>query len=84
MREQISPDPIRDELVMFSVYSIRILIDQDEIENHIKIKAIWDKLSNDERLAVQDGLKDKAPDSGPRGRAYKSILKDYLSYSEEI
>ena len=80
MKEQINPEPIRWELVNWSIIRLKDLIDQDLIENHEIIKSAWALLTNDEQVEVNDGMKDKAPDSGPRGRAYRSLLKDYLSY----
>ena len=80
MREQISPEPIDWGKVNRVAGWIRIAIDVDNIEAHENIKGFWKVLSNDERIAVCEQLTDKAPDSGPRGKMYKSILKEYLAY----
>ena len=80
MREQISPEPIDWDRVNLTIGWIKSTIDVDDINAHDVIKAYWRPLTNDERIAVFEGLKDKAPDSK---RAYKNILKEYLAYVPE-
>ena len=80
MKEQMNPEPIRWRRVDRAVQLIRYYVDLDDMDNHRGLKKLWETLTNDEQIEVNDLLKDKAPDSGPRGRAYRSILKDYLSY----
>jgi len=60
--------------------SIKETIDAD-IEEDVReetLREAWSSLSNDERMRVHAMLKDKAPDSGPRGRMYSTILDDYV------
>lgn len=74
----ITPDPVDPGKVFTAVVWFKETIDADQIEeNHTKVKAAWERLSNNERMAVHESLGDKAPDSN---RMYRNILKDYLNF----
>lgn len=74
-------EPIRQELVKESVKLFKEIIDKDDIEQGSSIiQDRWSKLTNDERMACQNLMKDKAPDSGPKGQMYKIILSKYIKY----
>jgi len=78
IQQQVNPDPVDQEKVSRAVKFFKGVIDDDQIEaDHVRVKDAWKRLTNDERLKVQDGLGEKAPDSN---RMYKTILKDYLNY----
>ena len=72
---QINPAPINQERVKKAAEYFKGKIDEDDVENAPEIRAAYGKLTNDEKFAVQDLLKDKVPDTN---KMYKSILKDYL------
>lgn len=68
------------EHVLFLANAIKGWIDDDiEDEERVsELKELWESMTNDEQLRVQGMLKDKAPDSGPRGKQYSTLLKEYL------
>jgi hypothetical protein len=75
---KITPDPIDEDKVFKASVWFKEMIDSDQIEENWQIvQAAYAKLSNNERMAVDDKLQDKAPDTN---RAYKNILKYYLTY----
>jgi hypothetical protein len=75
---KITPDPVDEEKVFKASVWFKEMIDVDQIEvNWQIVQAAYAKLSSNERMAVDEKLQDKAPDSN---RAYKNILKDYLAY----
>jgi len=77
---QMNPEPVDQEKVKKATEYFKKKIDEDQIEEtHEKIKAAYDRLTNDERIAVNDGLKEKAPDSK---KMYSTLLKEYLNYHE--
>ena len=52
------------------------MIDVDQIEEtYLKVQAGYAKLSSNERMAVDEQLKDKAPGSN---KSYRNLLKEYL------
>ena len=76
---QIDPAPINMEKVTKAVKFFKEIIDEDLIEeNYDKIKRANEKLTSDEKSAVQNQLMMKAPDSN---KMYKTLLKEYLDYS---
>lgn len=79
---QVSPEPINQIRVDSAVKFFKETIDIDVIEdNHDKIKRADKKLTNDERIAVQEKLMDKSPGCN---KMYKTLLKEYLDYKPEI
>lgn len=65
-----------------AVNYIKTQIDEDDPDSApANLQKAWSKLSNDERLEVQEWLTDKAPDTN---RMYKTLLKDYLNHKEEV
>lgn len=74
----VTPDPVDQNKVAKAVSWFKEIIDVDQVEDHHeKVKEAWERLSNNERLAVDSQLRDKAKDSN---RMYKNILKEYLGY----
>ena len=74
---QIAPEPVDEEKVSTAIEFIREHIDIDQIEeNHKIVKAAWNRLTNDEQIAVSAGLK---PLKAGR-KKYSTILKEYLDY----
>jgi phage recombination protein Bet len=74
----ITNDPIDQNKVFTAAVWFKEIIDSDQIEGyHEKVKEAWGRLSNNERMAVHEQLRDKAPDSK---KMYKNILKEYLDY----
>lgn len=75
----ITTDPVDQDHVNTAAKWLKEKIDEDTIETNWKIvQAGYNKLSNNERMALDTLMQDKAPGSN---RAYKNILKDYLSYT---
>jgi hypothetical protein len=80
-RPPINHDPIDQHKVFTAVAWFKDVIDADQIDlYHEKVKAAWERLSNDERMAVHEQLGDKANGSK---RMYKNILKLYLDHVPE-
>ena len=77
---QIGVDPVDLERVDNAVGYFKKIVDGDNIEDHDKVKKAWERLTNDERIKVMNGLDDKAPGSKKK---YSNILKDYLDYKPE-
>lgn len=76
-RGQISGEKIDLDRVNRAAKYIKEQIDEDDPDHApANIQKAWGKLSNDERLKVQELLGDKAKDSN---RMYKTLLKDYLN-----
>lgn len=68
------------ERVHAAVAYIKSQIDEDDPDNApINIRKAWGRLSNDERMEIQNHLGDKAPDTN---RMYKTLLKDYLNHED--
>lgn len=75
---KITPDPIDENKVFTSVVWFKEMIDADLVEeNWDKVQRGYAKLSNNERMAVDAQLKEKAPNSN---KSYRNILKEYIDY----
>jgi len=75
---KITPDEVDKDRVFKAAVWFREMIEVDQIEeNYDKVKEAWGRLSNNERMAVEDQLGDKIPNSK---RMYRTVLKDYLNY----
>lgn len=79
---QMSGQPLDVDKVSFAVDYIKKVIDADipEEERTQKLKMMDSKLDNDEKIALGNGLQDKAP--GTR-RKYNNIYHDYLKEETE-
>ena len=75
IQQQVSPEPVDHAKVAKASNFFKQMIDEDSEENHDRVKVGWEKLSSDERIEVQDLLKDKSPGSN---KMYKTLLKEYL------
>lgn len=79
--DRYSTEPIDMLKVLSSVEYFKHGINVDRPEDtHEKIKEHWCTLNNNERIAVQDRLMDKAPDSNKK---YKNLLKEHLDYRDQ-
>ena len=69
------------EKVSVAVKFFKDKIDEDieDEEKYGVLKAAHAKLSNNEKLAVIDGMKEKAPGTN---RMYSTILGDYINFKE--
>lgn len=75
---KITPDPVDEKKVHASAVWFKEMIDADLVEeNWDKVQRGYAKLSNNERMAVDAQLKEKAPNSN---KSYRNILKEYLDY----
>jgi len=80
-RGQISGETVDMEKVGKAINYFKTQIDEDDPDHApANIKKAWERLNNDERLKVQEGLGDKAPGTN---RMYKTLLKDYLNHQEQ-
>ena len=77
---QLDTVPVDAERVFELSVTIKELIDADieDEEKTEKLKIVRNDMTNDESLRVMGMLKDKAPDSGPRGKMYSRLFKEYL------
>lgn len=75
IQQQVSTEPVDHAKVAKASLFFKEMIDEDNEENHDRVKRAWDKLSSDERIAVQDLLTDKSPGCN---KMYKTLLKEYL------
>ena len=74
---QIAPEPVDEQRVATAIEFFREQIDVDQIEETFeKVQAAWNRLTNDEQIAVSAGLK---PLKAGR-KKYSTILKEYLDY----
>ena len=74
---QIAPEPVDPKKVAKAIEFFREQIDIDQIEETFDIvQAAWNRLTNDEQIAVSAGLKPLT--SGKK--KYSTILKEYLDY----
>jgi phage recombination protein Bet len=81
IKGKITGEKLDQAKVSKAVTWFKEMIDVDKIDvYHEKAKEAWNLLSNDERLAVNDQLGDKANGSK---RMYKNILKLYLDHVPE-
>lgn len=75
---KITDDPVDQDKVFKAVVWFKEMIDADQVElHHQKVKDGWERMSNNERIAVDAQLRDKAPNSN---KMYKNLLKEYLAY----
>jgi hypothetical protein len=75
---KITPDPVDEAKVFSSVVWFKEMIDADKIEETWeKVQRGYSKLSNNEKMALDAQLKDKAPNSN---KSYRNLLKEYLNY----
>jgi len=73
--EQVCPDQIDWDKVTRTVAILIMKIDEDLEENAEVIREIYHALTNDEKMALTDRLKYKAPGCN---KMYSSLLKEYL------
>ena len=74
----VTPEPVDTEKVLAEVIWFKEMIDADNIEeNWAVVQAAYINLSNNERLAMDDQLREKAPGSNIQ---YRNLLKKYLDY----
>jgi len=79
---KITPEEVDEDMVFKAVVWFKEMIEVDQIEeNYQKVKAGWDKLSNNERMEVDAKLSDKVPGSN---KMYRRILKEYLDFVPEV
>src|SRR3990167_3884422 len=79
---KITPEEVDQDIVFKAVVWFKEMIEIDQIEeNYQKVKAGWDKLSNNERMEVDAKLSDKVPGSN---KMYRRILKEYLDFVPEV
>ena len=79
---KITPEEVYGTRVNNAAAWFKTRIDEDSIdETHEKVQHAYKNLSNNERLAVDELLQDKAPNSN---KAYKSLLKEYLAYKPVV
>ena len=75
---KVTPDVVDDDKVFKASVWFKEMIDADNIEKNWEIvQAAYKKLSNNERMAIDEKLKDKATGSD---RSYRNILKTYLAH----
>lgn len=75
---RIDPGPVDQEKVNTAAQWLKDKIDEDNIEaNWDIVQTAYSRLSNNERMAVDELLKPKAKDSN---RSYRNILKIYLDH----
>ena len=76
--QQITPDPIDNDRVISATIWLKKKIDEDDIEgNWSEMQNAYARLSNNERFAIDDLMKEKAPNSN---KSYRNLLKEYLAY----
>ena len=77
----ITPDPVDNDKVLRAAVWLKDIINADNIEeNYQSVKSGYARLSNNERMALDDMLKDKATGSN---RSYRNILRIYLDHKPE-
>jgi phage recombination protein Bet len=81
VREQINPDPVDQDAINHAIATFDELIENDEIneETHERATAVWERLSNDERMAVDKAFNHEIP-GHPHHKKYRSIIKEHLNY----
>lgn len=83
---QIDTKPIRRDAVDFAVKSYKEIITADTEEvDFLKMQAIDRRLSNDERIAVNEGLGDEKYDAlgNGKGRLFRTLVADFLKMKPE-
>ena len=76
--QKITPEPVNNERVKTAVSWLQKKIDEDNIEaNWSDMQNAYARLSNNERMAIDELMKEKAPNSN---KSYRNLLKEYLTY----
>ena len=76
--QKITPEPVNNERVNTAVSWLQKKIDEDNIEaNWSDMQNAYARLSNNERMVIDDLMKGKAPNSN---KSYRNLLKEYLVY----
>ena len=79
---KIIPEKVDANRVKTAADWFKVKIDEDRIDETWElVQTAYKNLSNNERLAVDDLLQNKAPNSN---KAYKNLLKEYLSYKPGV
>ena len=79
---KITPDAVDEMKIIYLSDWFKGKIDEDSIEETWgEIQMTYSNLTNNERLAVDALLQDKAPNSN---KAYKNLLKEYLAYKPVV
>ena len=79
---KISPEAVDEAKIIAASDWLKGKIDEDSIEETWgEIQMAYSNLTNNERLAVDELLQDKAPNSN---KAYKNLLKEYLAYKPVV
>ncbi len=78
-----STEEIDAEHILYLADTIKKWIDDDieDEERVYELEKLMKDVTNDEWLRMVGMLKDKAPNSGPRGKMYSTLLKEYLDYT---
>ena len=78
----ITPDAVDEEKIVTVSDWLKGKIDEDSIEETWgEIQMAYSNMTNNERLAVNELLQDKAPNSN---KAYKNLLKEHLAYKPVV
>jgi hypothetical protein len=76
----INGESLDMEKIQKAAEYIKAQIDEDDPDRApTNLKNAWARLTNDERMEIQNWLGGKAKDSN---RMYKTLLKDYLNHEE--
>ena len=79
---KITPDAVDEFKIIYLSDWFKGKIDEDSIEETWEeIQMTYSNLTNNERLAIDELLQDKAPNSN---KAYKNLLKEYLAYKPVV
>ena len=79
---KITPEDVDEAKIVTASDWFKGKIDEDSIEETWgEIQMAYANLTNNDRLAVDELLRDKAPNSN---KAYKSLLKEYLAYKPAV
>lgn len=77
--QKITPEPVNNERVNTATSWLKSKIDEDNIEaNWSDMQNAYARLSNNERMAIDELMKEKAPNSN---KSYRNLLKEYLAYT---
>ena len=80
--QKITPEPVNEERVKTAASWLQKKIDEDNIEgNWSDMQNAYARLSNNERMAIDDIMKEKAPNSN---KSYRNLLKEYLAYKPSL
>ena len=79
--QQVSPEPINQGHVDAAYNALKAIIDADvEVMDFKRVQGGWERLTNDERIAVQTKFGSDKPEGCKKG--YKSIIKELLNMKE--